>query len=135
VPRAKLADATGLNSLLRQMGGSVGLAVFATLLSRYGVHARAAIAAHVTPERPDVVQRLAQLQAAFMSKGFDAVSAKAAALKALAGTVAQQATVMSFEKVFLLTGLLFLLVLPLLFFLKVNRSGPAEKLPAEILTE
>ena len=30
-----MADATGLNSLLRQIGGSLGLAVFATLMTRY----------------------------------------------------------------------------------------------------
>src|SRR5258708_15645829 len=35
IPRHRLPDATGLNSLLRQTGGSVGLAIFATLLTRY----------------------------------------------------------------------------------------------------
>jgi DHA2 family multidrug resistance protein len=130
IPRVKLADATGLNSLLRQIGGSVGLAVFATMISRYGVHARAAIGAHLTAGQPEVMHRLAGMEAAFVSQGFDPVSAKTAALQALAGTVARQATVMSFEKVFLLTGLLFLVVLPLLFFLKVNRDGPTEHVEA-----
>ena len=32
IPRYRLTDATGLNSLLRQIGGSLGLAAFATLL-------------------------------------------------------------------------------------------------------
>ncbi len=134
VPRTKLADATGLNSLLRQIGGSVGLAAFATLLSNYAVHAHAAIAAHLPAGRPEVLERLGRLQAGFVARGFDDVSARAAALKALAGTATQQATVMSFERLFLLTGLLFLLVLPLLFFLKVNRNGPAEH-PAEAVVE
>src|SRR5438552_1688331 len=40
IPRHRLSDATGLNSLLRQTGGSVGLAVFATLLSRFATKAR-----------------------------------------------------------------------------------------------
>ena len=42
---------------------------------------------------------------------------------ALGGSPAQQAAVLSFEKVFLLSGLLFLGVLPLLLFLKVKRHG------------
>ncbi len=125
VPRTRLADATGLNSLLRQIGGSIGVAVFATLLSRYAVHARAAIAAHLTPERPEVLQRLSQMQAFFASHGYDLASAKSAALKALAGAATKQSMVLSFEKVFYLCGIVFLLVLPLLFFLKANRYDSA----------
>lgn len=132
VPRHWLADATGLNSLLRQVGASTGLAVFATLLSREGIHAKAALAAHVTADRPEVQERLAQLTAGFASRGFDAVSAKTAALRALDGLVTREAMVLSFERVLLLTGVLFLAVLPLLYFLKVNRRGPAAKVHVEI---
>jgi DHA2 family multidrug resistance protein len=132
VPRHQLADATGLNSLLRQVGASTGLAVFATLLSREGIHAKAALAAHVTADRPEVQARLAQLAAGFASRGFDPVSAKTAALRALDGLVTREAMVLSFERVLLLTGILFLAVLPLLYFLKVNRRGPAEKVHVEI---
>jgi DHA2 family multidrug resistance protein len=127
IPRTRLTDATGLNSLLRQIGGSVGLAVFATLLSRYQTHARHALMAHVTPENPAVAERLSQLQAGLAARGgLDPTSAKAAALAALNGQVTQQAAVLAFEKTFLLTGIVFLCVLPLLLFLKVNRHGAAE---------
>jgi len=126
VERTKLTDATGLNSLFRQIGGSVGLAVFATLLSRFQTHARHALAAHVTAESPAFAQRLAQLQAGLASRGgLDPVSAKAAALAALNGQVTQQAAVLAFEKTFFLAGIVFLCVLPLLLFLKVNRHGAA----------
>ncbi len=126
IPRTRLADATGLNSLFRQIGGSMGLAVFATLLARYQVHARHALAAHVTPENPLAVLRLAGLQANLAARGgFDLASAKEAALAALNGQVGQQAAVLSFEKVFLASGLLFLCVLPLLLFLKANRNHGA----------
>ncbi len=121
VPRTRLTDATGLNSLLRQVGGSVGLAVFATLLSNYQAEARHALVAHLSPVNPAVGQRLAQLQAALAARGgFDATTARGAALAALDGQVAQQAATLSFEKTFLVSALLFLCVLPLLLLLKVN---------------
>jgi DHA2 family multidrug resistance protein len=123
IPRTKLADATGLNSLLRQVGASMGLAVFATLLSRYAVQARSAIGAHVTLDRPEVQERLAALTAGFAGRGLDPVSAREAALRALDGVVRQQAMVISFERVLLLSGLLMLCVLPLLWFLKVRRHA------------
>jgi DHA2 family multidrug resistance protein len=123
VPRTRLADATGLNSLLRQVGASMGLAVFATLLSRGAVHAKAAVGAHVALDRPEVQERLAQLVAGFQGRGFDPVSAREAALRALDGMVTQQAMVIAFERVLFLAGVLLLFVLPLLWFLKVKRHA------------
>jgi DHA2 family multidrug resistance protein len=132
VPRTRLSEATGMNSLLRQIGGSVGVAVFATLLSRYGAQARNAVLAHLSPGRPEVMERLSGLQAFFASRGYDPVGARAAALQALGGTAQQQAMVLAFQRIFHLAGIVFLLVLPLLLFLQVNRSGPARKPHAEL---
>ncbi|HET8734601.1 MAG TPA: MFS transporter [Anaeromyxobacteraceae bacterium] len=132
IPRPQLADATGLNSLLRQVGASIGLAAFATLLSRDGVRARAAVVSHLTPDRPEVQDRLAQLSALFAHRGFDPVSAKQAALRALDGVVTRQSMVIAFEQVLLLTGVLVLCVLPLLWFLKVERHGRDEKVHVEM---
>ena len=101
----------------------MGLAVFATLLSRYAVHAKAAVGSHVTLDRPEVQERLAALVGGFQARGFDAVSAQEMALRALDGTVARQAMVLSFERVFFLSGLCLLCVLPLLYFLKVKRRA------------
>ncbi|BDG06425.1 DHA2 family efflux MFS transporter permease subunit [Anaeromyxobacter oryzae] len=132
VPRARLADATGLNSLLRQVGASMGLAIFATLLSRWGSHARGSLVAHLSPDRPEVQERLSALAAGFAQRGFDPVSAREAALRALDGIVTRQSMVIAFEQVLLLTGICFLCVLPLLFFLKVNRRGSGEKVHVEM---
>ncbi|HET6414230.1 MAG TPA: DHA2 family efflux MFS transporter permease subunit [Anaeromyxobacter sp.] len=131
VPRERLADATGLNSLLRQVGASMGLAVFATLLERYGYRARAVLTSHLLPDRPEVQDRLAQLSLGFVSKGYDPVSAKVAALQALAGSVAGQGMVIAFEQVFLVSGIVLLCTLPLLVFLKVSRD-PSQRVHVEM---
>ena len=50
----------------------------------------------------------------------------------LAGSVARQAMLLSFEKLFLLSGILFLGVLPILIFLKAKRvAGPRPHLEME----
>jgi DHA2 family multidrug resistance protein len=125
VPRAQLADAAGLNSFVRQIGGSFGLTIFATLLSNFTKRATASVSWHLTELRPDVVGRVHQLAAALGARGLGPVEAKQAALRALAGSAAQQGAVLGFEKTFLLQGVTFLVVLPLLFFLRVGR-GKAE---------
>lgn len=123
IERAKLTDATGLNSLLRQIGGSVGLAIFATLLNRSATQARASIGAHLGITNPGALLRLQQIQQGLFARGLDAASAAAAAPAALMGQVARQAMVLSFEKMFLLAGICFLAILPLLAFLKVDRKA------------
>lgn len=128
VPRHRLADATGLNSLLRQVGASTGLAVFATLLTRYGVQAKAAIGAHVAIDRPEVASRLAAMAEGLRQRGLDPVAAREAALRAMDAIVTRQAMVIAFERVLLVSGLLLLCVLPLLWFLDVKRR-PASAPP------
>lgn len=114
IKRHQLTDATGLNSLLRQVSGSIGLAVFVTLLSRYTDFARYSVASHVSAVRPAVIERLALLRGAFSAKGFDPAQANQSALAALDMGIRTQASVLAFDKIFLLAGILFLVVLPLL---------------------
>jgi MFS transporter, DHA2 family, multidrug resistance protein len=129
IPRHHLADATGLSSLMRQMGGSVGLAVFATLLSRYNVQIRATLAAHVVAERPEVLGRLLQTQSGLQARGVDAGTAHELALRMISGTVAREAMVMAFEKLFVVGALAFLVVLPLFLLLRAPKRAPAAPIP------
>jgi DHA2 family multidrug resistance protein len=125
VPRAQAADAAGLNSFVRQIGGSVGLTIFATVLTTFGKRATASVSWHVTSLRPDVVARLDGVAASFRAHGMSPIDAQQTALRAVAGAVARQGTVLAFEKTFLLQGVVFLAVLPLLFFLRVGSSAKA----------
>ena len=132
IPRHRLSDATGLNSLLRQTGGSVGLAVFATLMSRYATRARDAMLASVTLARPAVAARMAALQHALAARGVSAAAAQSTAARMIDGQLRQQAMVLSFERLFYLAGILFLCVLPLVFFLKMPPHAEAVKVHVEM---
>jgi len=127
IPRYRLADATGLNSLLRQIGGSLGLATFATLLPRFVAVARNALAAHLTAGSPMVLDRLGMIQRGLVDRGFDVASAQAAAGRVMGGMLMRQATVLAFERMFLLAGIAFLFILPLVLFLKAPTGAPASK--------
>jgi DHA2 family multidrug resistance protein len=132
IPRTKLADATGSNSLVRQIGGSVGVAIFATLQSRAEVAARHGIVAHLNPGNPALIARISATAHSFAARGgLDPTSARAGAAAMLNFVVTRQATVLSFEKMFLLAGIVFLLILPLLAFLKTD-SAPAEKVDVHL---
>jgi DHA2 family multidrug resistance protein len=129
IPHHKMADATGLNSLLRQVGGSIGLAVSATLLTRFGDQSRAALVAHVTASNPAATDRLQRMAGGAAARGLDAIAAHDLALRALDGAVARQAALLAYNRVFLVAGASFLLVLPLLWFLKVPDGKKAQPGP------
>ncbi len=135
IDRHLMADAAGLNSFLRQVGGSVGLTIFATMFTNYAIEAKAGLAAHVTVLRPEVVSFFAQLKAAVMAHGTDPISANMAAGGAIGRRLYEQAAVLSFDRVFMTQGVLFLAVIPLLFFLRVPRSKSSEKVHVELPME
>jgi DHA2 family multidrug resistance protein len=118
IPRHRLPDATGLNSLLRQTGGSIGLAIFATMLSRFATKARDAMLANVSMDRTAVMSRVYALQHALAGRGIPQSEAPGMAVRIIDGQIRQQAMVLSFERLFYLAGIAFLCVLPLVFFLK-----------------
>ena len=127
IPRHSLADATGLNALLRQIGGSIGLAVFASFIPRFTQAARSGLVTHLAATNPAVTERLGSIAIYFEARGYDAVQAEQAAVRVLARSVMQQATVLTFERLFFLAGVVFLLVLPLVILLKTPapRTAPA----------
>jgi DHA2 family multidrug resistance protein len=118
IPRHKLADAAGLNSVVRFIGGSMGLAIFATLLTRHMTTVRSVLGTHVVAGSATLLPRLYGAQRMFSQMGMNASAARTGAVRVVAGALAQQSAVIAFEQVFLLTGLSFLCVLPLVYFLK-----------------
>ena len=121
VARADLADASGLNSFVRQIGGSIGLTLFATKLSDYTKAGVVSVGAHVSSLRLEATDALNGTARFLMSAGHDAVSAQQASLASIYGRVARQASVLAFDKIFLLQSIAFVAILPLLLFLRVER--------------
>ena len=132
IPRHLLADASGLNSFIRQIGGSIGLTIFTQLLTDFGAQARTSVGSSLSVLRPEAVERFTQMMHAGMQRGLDAITATGLAQMAMGGQATLQATVLAFEKSFVLQGISFLAVLPLLFFLRVERV-PDEKVHIEAM--
>src|SRR2546428_4846203 len=122
IPRHRLSDATGLNSLLRQVGGSIGLAPMATLMTRSATRARGAMLANLSMDRTAVAARVGGIQRMLAGRGIPGAAAQSTAAQILDLQVRQQAMVLSFERLFYICGIAFLCVLPLVFFLKTPKG-------------
>jgi hypothetical protein len=79
IPRHQLADASGLNSLLRQIGGSLGLAIFASCIPRFEDQRDGALAPP-RPGRPEVASGRDD-HVRYSPRGYDAESARSARLR------------------------------------------------------
>ena len=118
IAKEEMGNATGIFSLLRNIGGSVGIAISATLLSRYSQFYQTSLVAQVTPYSPVVQSRLAMLKSATMARGMDAVAAEKDALAIVYGMVRRQAAMLAYNRIFFVVGLAFLIMIPLLLLLK-----------------
>jgi DHA2 family multidrug resistance protein len=128
LPMSKIPNGTGLFNLMRQLGGSVGIAVSATLVQRFEAMNRAELATNITQFSAVTRERLSGITAMLVAKGTPAALADSKALMILNGQVTRQALMLSFEHLFLLFGACFVLSLPLLLLMHRSRgaSGAAE---------
>ena len=120
-----IPQGTGMFNLMRQLGGSLGIAIIATLLGRYTKVAKVLLAEHVTSGDPVAMERLAALTRGMVARGMDVFTAKQQALMLLDRQVTVQATVLSFSKIYLLSGTIFVCALPLLLFWKTGKGRQA----------
>ncbi len=118
----QLAQGTGLFNLSRQLGGSFGIAVTATLLTRFTEQSREALRAHLNPAEPATAGWLSAVTGRMLQLGGSVQEAQTRAFELLNLKLYQQASVIAFEKVFLIMGALFVLALPLLLAFRTGRT-------------
>jgi DHA2 family multidrug resistance protein len=115
-----LAQGTGMFNLTRQLGGSLGIAIIATLLTRFTKIERALLSDHVVAGDPDVVHRLDMIARGLIGRGVNPLVAHQQALAVLDQQLGGQASVLAFSKLYLLSGLILVAGLPLML---LFRSG------------
>ncbi len=124
LPMSKIPNGTGLFNLMRQLGGSVGIAVSATLVQRFTAIHRGDLIANVTQYSEVARERLGAIVTRLIATGTPAPLANAKALAIVDGQVTRQALMLSFEQLFLLFGACFVLSLPLLLLMHKSKGMP-----------
>ena len=114
ISNAAMGNATGIYTLVRQLGGSLGIAILELVLTRREDFARAIFSAHITLANPAV--------GAMLSGTKD----RTVALAELAGMVGVNAAVVAYDYVFRLCAIVFVLSIPTVLLLrKPNYAGTA----------
>jgi DHA2 family multidrug resistance protein len=105
VPIHEMAGATGVYTLLRQLGGSFGIAILTTLLTHQTAIAWNVLASGVTQTHGYSVGTLTQM-------------------------VAQQSSMIAYDYLFRVCAIVFVLCLPLPFFIHARRVAPSPMIMA-----
>ena len=122
----EIGDGAAFTGMMRQLGGSFGIAAITTFLATRAVFYRADLVAKLDVSNLAVQQRVTGLTNNFIAKGYTPDRALQAAYKALDFTVTKQASVLSFMDVFLYLGLAFLVCIPFILLVR-QKKGKAEK--------
>lgn len=105
VPREELANATGISALLRQLGGSFGIAILTTLLAH-------------------------QMAVAWNTLASGVVKTHGYSIGALTQIVATSSAVIGYDYLFRISGIVFFATIPLVFFMRPSRRGGASGMAA-----
>jgi DHA2 family multidrug resistance protein len=122
IPKEEMGNATSMFNLMRNLGGSFGIAAATTYLFRRQQLHTNQLGAHVDPFSPAARAMTRGLQGTMMAHGSDPFLAARQAYVGTWGFVERQASMLSFVDTFMAMGVVFLLVLPLLFVMKRPQS-------------
>ena len=118
---AEIPQGASLLNLMRQLGGSFGIAYLSTIITNNTNSHRTVLIAHLYPGNPAFELQRNAMQGALMSRGYDAAQAQRGALSIISSEVQRQASVMSFNDAFLFIGVTIVMVAPCIFLLRPGR--------------
>src|SRR5437899_45982 len=123
----RLANATSAYNVVRNVAGSIGVAMATTLLVRRSQEHQNTLVAHLNVWNTDTAERLKRWVDHFVSQGSDTYTANRRALAMLYRSTVEQAQVLAYVDDFWLISLVFILVLPLIPLMRRVRPEQNER--------
>jgi len=118
----QIGQGTGLNNMMRQLGGSFGVAILTTLIHLKSGQVRNTLISYINPYNPAYVQRKAGQVATFIGKGFTPQQAQQMSDRAMEGNVIKQTMLLTYDNMYLLIGGFVLAAIPVIYFQKFKKK-------------
>lgn len=110
----EIGQGTGLNTMMRQLGNSIGIALITIFVDRRMAYHKNILSDHINGYSNTTLERINELTHSLMQSGMDADHAQRTALTAINGMVTKQSMLLTYTDVFWAVGILFILIIPLL---------------------
>lgn len=125
LPPRDTADASALSNMMRNLGGSLGIALLSTMVERREQFHFSILAEAITQNAARTQERIAMLVAALRGSGADLATAKARALASIAAEVRREAYVSAYSDAFWIVGVGLILSLCAILLLKKPQRAAA----------
>ena len=122
IKKEDMGNATALYNLIRNIGGSIGIAVVTTMVSRRAQFHQARLVEHLTPYDPTYFLTVRQGTALLRQRGLDPATADHGALGVIYENTIKQATMLSFADVFSLLTWMMIVLIPLVLLMKNTKN-------------
>lgn len=122
IKKEEMGNATAVYNLLRNLGGSFGVAFVTTMLSRRAQFHQFRLVEHLTPfdtTYQSAVNKSAQI---LQYQGFDGSLSQQGGLAVIYKQLLRQASMMSFNNAFYLTSIIMICILPLVLLMKRGKG-------------
>jgi len=121
----EIGQGTGLNNMMRQLGGSFGIAIITTIIHIKGAINRNILLENINVYNPAYNQRYSTYTQSFVAKGFSLQQAQSMATGAMEGAVTKQGMLTTYNDVYMLVGFFVLLCIPMIFLQKFKKGTVA----------
>jgi len=125
----EIPQGASLLNLMRQLGGSFGIALLGTFVTNQTQVHRSELVGNIYQGNPAFDSMYNGLTSLFQGRGFDLPTAQRAAMSVIERTVTTQAQTLSFANAFLLIGIAIAIVSPCVFLLRPTKSGGGAPAP------
>jgi DHA2 family multidrug resistance protein len=117
-----IGQASGLSNMLQLLGGSIGLALINTYVSRRISAHRADLMGNLSFYNPASNERFHNLTAQLMASGKSSEQAKQMAMGIMDGALNVQSAVLGYSEGFMMIGIICGVILPLVFLAKIKKG-------------
>jgi DHA2 family multidrug resistance protein len=118
----EIGQGAGLNNMMRQLGGSFGVALLTTLIHIKSGKVRTALLEYINPYNTAYVQRNGAMVQNFMSQGKSALDAQQMANRAMEGNVIKQTMLLTYDNMYLIIGIFVLCCIPIVYLQKFKKN-------------
>ncbi|MFA7658260.1 MAG: DHA2 family efflux MFS transporter permease subunit [Candidatus Gastranaerophilaceae bacterium] len=123
---AQMTNAAGIQALLKNIGGAVGMSIVATMISRFGQMHQFSMVGYLNPLNPAFQYKVTAMTAA-LSKYSHVSLAQTKANYLMYVELLKQSNLWAFMDAFRIFGLICFLIIPLLLFMKPHTASPDEE--------
>lgn len=118
----QIGQGTGLNNMMRQLGGSFGVAILTTLIHVKSGEVRTALLGNTNAFNPAYVQRKEGIVQMLLGKGYNLLDAQQASNQMMEGNIIRQTMLVTYDHMYMLIGIFVLLAIPVIFLQKFKKK-------------